>query len=34
MLVKVTGNEHRSCDNGKRIDLEVLIEVDSVWLGN
>lgn len=34
MLVKIIGNEHRSCDNGKRIDLKVLIEMDSVWVDN
>lgn len=33
-MVKVIGNEYRSCDNGKRIDLEVFIEVDLVWFGN
>lgn len=34
MLVKIIGNKHRSCDNGKRIDLEALIEMDSAWVGN
>lgn len=34
MLVKIIGNEHRSCDNRKRIDLKVLIEMDSVWVDN
>lgn len=34
MLVKIIGDEHRSCDNGKRIDLEVLTEIDSAWVGS